>query len=132
MKLAILPESKHPLLYSVGTKASTLSACEKFELLCVDKEVWYPEKEWYYSYRKIEGWYLKEKYDTDTTKKYDTATKKSIIICFKKEVLHPFQNVGRLTFFTLSFTTRLIQKFVSNIIFFIVACFIIKSSLRMT
>ena len=43
-----------------------------------------------------------------------------------KMVLPPFQIVGRLTFSTLSLTTRFIQKFVQNITSFVVACFIYK------
>jgi hypothetical protein len=57
------------------------------------------------------------------------------------ELLNPFQiivrfffkkEIVRLTFFTQSLTTRLIQKFMLNITSFVVACFINKNSSRMT
>ena len=44
----------------------------------------------------------------------------------------PFQIIIRLTFFTASFATHFIQKLVQNTTSFVVACFINKSSLRMT
>jgi len=45
---------------------------------------------------------------------------------FGNEILNPFQIIICLTFFTLSLTTRLIQKFIQNITSFAVACFINK------
>jgi len=48
------------------------------------------------------------------------------------ELLALSQIIRHLTFLTLSLTTRLIQKFVQNIISFVVACFINKSYSRMT
>ena len=43
-----------------------------------------------------------------------------------------FQIIIRLTFFTPSLTTSLIKKFEQNVTYFVVACFINKSSSRMT
>jgi hypothetical protein len=51
----------------------------------------------------------------------------------RKQILGPSQIIRRLTFLIPSLTTRLIQKFfLQNITSFIVACFINKSSSRMT
>jgi len=47
-------------------------------------------------------------------------------------VPNPSQIIRRLTFLTTSLTTCLIQKFVQNIISFVVAWFINKGSSRMT
>ena len=49
-----------------------------------------------------------------------------------REVIYysPFQIVGRLTFLTLSLTTRIILKFVQNITSFVVVCFINTSSFK--
>jgi hypothetical protein len=46
--------------------------------------------------------------------------------------LNSSQIIRRLTFLTLSLTTRLIQKFMQNITSFVMAWFINKSSSRMT
>jgi len=48
------------------------------------------------------------------------------------KVLPPFQIIGGLTFLTPSLTTRLIQKFVENITYFVVGCFINTRFSRMT
>jgi len=50
----------------------------------------------------------------------------------EKMLLTLFQIVGRLTFLNPILTTRFIQKFVQNITFFVVACFINERSSRMT
>jgi hypothetical protein len=49
-----------------------------------------------------------------------------------KMILNPFQIIVHLTFMTPSLTTHLIQKYVRNITYFVVACFINKSSSRIT
>ena len=41
-------------------------------------------------------------------------------------------NYGSLNFFTLNLTARLIQKFMQNITYFVVTCFINTSSSRIT
>ena len=43
-----------------------------------------------------------------------------------------FQIIGRLTFLISNLTTRLIKKFMQNIIYFVVDCFINTRSSRVT
>ena len=50
--------------------------------------------------------------------------------CTRKIAALLFQIVGRLIFFTLNLITRLIQKFMQNITFFIINCFINTKSSR--
>jgi len=52
--------------------------------------------------------------------------------CYFKIVLNPFQIIVHLTFLSPSLFARLIQKIILDITSFVVACFINKSSSRMT